>query len=101
MNTDRLVTVCLACASANRLSFAVVSGACEAHRDTVPPTAPPVPPRDILRERLLCRHCHRQIERDDSGAWIDPDASGDDAIWREVCDSHDTMQAEHGPQVTP
>ncbi len=44
----------------------------------------------------LCRHCGRSIVRED-GAWIDPEATGDDAVWREVCDSHDTMTAEHEP----
>jgi hypothetical protein len=33
----------------------------------------------------------------ESGEWVDPEATGDDSIWREVCDSHDTFTAEHEP----
>lgn len=47
-----------------------------------------------------CRHCGRAIVRDDDGRWIDPEATGDDVIWREVCDAHDTFVAEHEP-TTP
>lgn len=31
---------------------------------------------------MTCIHC-------------DPEATGDDAVWRETCDSHDTFTAEH------
>jgi hypothetical protein len=51
-----------------------------------------------------CRHCGRRIERDAAdvaagyeGRWIDPEATGDDSIWRETCDQHDTFTAEHEP----
>lgn len=94
---DRIVTVCLECASRHQLTHATVSGACDAHHATVPAWAPPVPAREILRERLACRHCHRHIERDDDGIWRDPNATGDDQIWEYVCDRHDTVQAEHEP----
>lgn len=43
-----------------------------------------------------CRHCGRPIVFSD-GLWIDPEASGDDIVWRETCDSHDTFTAEHEP----
>ena len=44
-----------------------------------------------------CKHCQRIIvERE--GEWIDPNASGDDRIWRYICDEHDTLQANHEPQ---
>jgi hypothetical protein len=43
-----------------------------------------------------CRYCHRTIVQED-GAWIDPEATGDDAIWRETCDAHDTFEADHEP----
>ena len=43
-----------------------------------------------------CRHCGRAIELD-SGAWIDPEATGDDSTWRETCDKHDTFIANHEP----
>lgn len=39
---SRVQRVCLACAAVGRLTFAAVSGACEAHRDTVPADAVPV-----------------------------------------------------------
>lgn len=38
----RVQRVCLACAAVSRLRFAVVSGACHEHRDTVPVDAVPV-----------------------------------------------------------
>lgn len=45
----------------------------------------------------LCRHCNRSII-DVDGLWVDPEATGDDSIWREVCDRHDTFTAEHEPR---
>lgn len=45
-----------------------------------------------------CRHCGRGIVLED-GVWIDPEATGDDAIWRETCDAHDTFTAEHEPRI--
>lgn len=45
-----------------------------------------------------CRHCDRRILWDEGGGvWVDPEATGDDAVWREVCDQHDTFTAEHEP----
>lgn len=44
-----------------------------------------------------CIHCGRPIVNE-SGRWIDPEATDDDIIWRETCDAHDTFQAEHEPQ---
>ncbi len=48
-----------------------------------------------------CRHCGRAIKLEGGGeyGWIDPEATGDDSIWREVCDSHDTFIANHEPQL--
>jgi hypothetical protein len=43
-----------------------------------------------------CVHCRREIHLVD-GAWIDPAATGDDSVWRESCDAHDTFTAEHEP----
>jgi hypothetical protein len=45
-----------------------------------------------------CKHCGRGIVRE-GGAWVDPNATGDDAIWREACDAHDTITAEHEPGI--
>ncbi len=46
-----------------------------------------------------CRWCGRSIAYAGDGlySWIDPEAAGDDAVWREVCDRHDTFTAEHEP----
>lgn len=44
-----------------------------------------------------CRHCGRPIKKSSDGAWFDPEASGDDAVWRLTCDSHDTFEADHEP----
>lgn len=46
-----------------------------------------------------CQHCGRRIIKDGAGRWVDPEATGDDRIWRETCESHDTITAEHEPQV--
>lgn len=43
-----------------------------------------------------CQHCGRLIVQHD-GRWIDPEATGDDSVWRETCDRHDTFTAEHEP----
>jgi len=43
-----------------------------------------------------CRYCERAIVNED-GAWIDPMATGDDSVWRETCDAHDTFEADHEP----
>ncbi len=43
-----------------------------------------------------CLHCGRYIVLE-GGVWIDPEATGDDSIWREVCDEHDTFIANHEP----
>lgn len=47
-------------------------------------------------DAATCRHCGRTIVPDGE-AWIDPNAVGDDGLWRETCDSHDTFTAEHEP----
>ena len=91
----RLVTVCLECAARGTFRRAVVSGACESHRATVPTDSPTVPPVEPIRERRECMHCFRHVEQDDNGIWRDPHATGDDSIWEYVCDRHDTFQAEH------
>jgi hypothetical protein len=44
-----------------------------------------------------CRHCGRPIVNE-GGRWVDPEATGDDSVWRETCDSHDTFTAEHEPE---
>ena len=46
----------------------------------------------------VCRHCSRPIVKDGDGCWVDPEATGDDIIWRETCDSHDTFVADHEPE---
>jgi hypothetical protein len=54
-----------------------------------------IPKADSVRD--TCRHCGRSIVND-NGTWVDPEASGDDIMWRETCDSHDTFQADHEPK---
>lgn len=48
-------------------------------------------------EYRTCKHCGRDIVLED-GRWIDPEATGDDEIWRETCDEHDTFIADHEPE---
>lgn len=40
---------------------------------------------------------YRRTKRVPAYGWIDPEATGDDSIWRETCDAHDTFVAEHEP----
>lgn len=49
-------------------------------------------------EDVHCRHCGRSTTLD-AGRWVDPVASGDDLVWRETCDAHDTFTAEHEPDT--
>lgn len=48
-----------------------------------------------------CRHCGRAIIQDANGTWVDPEAGFDvefgDGMWRETCEGHDTVTAEHEP----
>jgi hypothetical protein len=46
-----------------------------------------------------CRYCGRGITYTPDG-WIDVRATGDDAIWRETCDRHDTFTAAHEPTLS-
>lgn len=46
-----------------------------------------------------CLHCGRGIVKE-GGYWIDPLATGDDSMWRETCDAHDTFTAEHEPSTS-
>jgi hypothetical protein len=48
-------------------------------------------------ETDTCRHCGRTIVSR-GGRWIDPDATGDDSVWRETCDANDTFTAQHEPE---
>lgn len=55
---------------------------------------------DLAAEKSTCKHCGRGIVAADEG-WVDPEATGDDSIWRESCESHeDSFTAEHEPEGT-
>ena len=43
----------------------------------------------------VCVHCGRVIVSTPRGGWVDPQATGDDAVWRETCDANDRFTAEH------
>lgn len=45
-----------------------------------------------------CQHCERPIVWTLAG-WADPQAKGDDSVWRLACDAHDTFTAEHEPKA--
>jgi len=52
-------------------------------------------PRIVI---IVCRHCARPIENDPEDGWVDPEATGDDSLWRETCDeNHHTLAAKHEP----
>lgn len=50
----------------------------------------------ITDDSNTCRYCDRTIVRV-NGRWIDPEATGDDSLWKETCDGNDTFMAEHAP----
>lgn len=43
-----------------------------------------------------CQNCQREIF-EENGVWVDPEATGDDDIWRTVCDESQAFTAEHVP----
>lgn len=45
---------------------------------------------------ITCRLCGRDIHHTYEG-WVDPRATGDDAVWRLTCDASTTFTAEHEP----
>lgn len=47
-----------------------------------------------------CRNCGRDVVLE-AGVWVDPDATGDDAMWRETCDASETFTAPHEPIAGP
>ena len=55
--------------------------------------------RPVKAQGVRCRHCGRSI-RKVNGVWIDPAAKGDDSMWRETCEAHDTFTADHEPDDT-
>jgi hypothetical protein len=44
-----------------------------------------------------CVHCGREIMWHPVDGWTDPEATGDDSVWRMVCDASVTFTAEHEP----
>ncbi len=50
---------------------------------------------------ITCKHCKRRIELAE-GRWVDPEATGDDSVWRETCDAnHEDRIAAHEPGDDP
>lgn len=50
-----------------------------------------------MGRKSTCQHCDRAVVLVD-GTWIDPEADGDDHVWRETCDSNtETFTANHEP----
>jgi hypothetical protein len=48
---------------------------------------------------MICKHCTRDITQVLPGIWIDPEATGDDSVWRETCDAnHEDRIAAHEPE---
>jgi hypothetical protein len=48
----------------------------------------------MRKETTKCVHCERTITATPTG-WADMQATGDDKIWKYVCDEHDTFSANH------
>lgn len=43
-----------------------------------------------------CKHCHREVSYTAEG-WADMNATGDDSLWKYVCEDDDTFVAGHEP----
>lgn len=53
----------------------------------------------LVGVEATCRFCDRTIQFVDR-LWIDPEATGDDSLWRETCDSNDNDRiSAHEPTV--
>jgi len=51
---------------------------------------------ELTGESGVCVHCERTVYLDSEGYWVDPEATGDDSIWREVCDANEgSFKADH------
>ena len=50
-----------------------------------------------VHEIKECAHCGRSI-MNENGTWVDPEASGDDSVWRETCDANEAFTGEHTPK---
>lgn len=51
-----------------------------------------------VAQHTPCRYCGRLIIYR-NGIWIDPEATGDDSVWRITCEARDTFTAEHEPHT--
>lgn len=51
-----------------------------------------------MSTEMTCKHCGRTIVLD-GDVWVDPEAKGDDNVWRETCDANDTFEATHDPII--
>lgn len=72
--------------------FTVIDGTATSVQVDLADEREPVQP-----EEAVCRHCQRRIVNVPGDGWVDPEATGDDSMWRETCDRHDTRQADHEP----
>lgn len=52
----------------------------------------------VVDEKGTCRHCGRVLHHSKAEGWYCPEATGDDTIWRQSCEDHDTFTAEHEPE---
>ncbi len=66
----------------NKTQYAVWAGLCE---EAV---------SGWVDDRYACVYCNRAVTMTDDG-WADPEATGDDEIWRLVCDENDSFLANH------
>lgn len=47
--------------------------------------------------KATCRLCGREVTRIADEGWVDPEATGDDSVWRTTCDASETFEACHEP----
>jgi hypothetical protein len=51
-----------------------------------------------MERTKVCKYCEREIVAAYFG-WVDPQATGDDSIWRETCDANtEDFAARHEPK---
>lgn len=46
-------------------------------------------------KNVVCTKCQRRVIPDSHGGWIDPNATGDDAVWREYCEQATSTSRYH------
>lgn len=53
---------------------------------------------NALASKATCRFCGRDIVDNPEDGWVDPEATGDDVMWRQSCDAAKALPFYHEPR---